>query len=227
MRTGARFWIIAVFLCTTIPVASAIAQGVDHTRGVDILNPAPQPIDKNDAHFGLSEETTDPNFNFENSAGLVVDILPDVEIREGTKVTFRVNARKAGYLIVVDVDATGVLKQIYPDPNALLAHSAKNQLSNHIAPGETLTVPKNGSDGSSSFVADPAGVAMVVAILSGRPVQVMDLPDVPTAIIGRAEALKFISTSAHSLRIARSDAPGIFEKPKLSFAAKFYIVKRP
>jgi hypothetical protein len=228
MRLAASIWLIAVALCAMNAATSAVAQQADHTRGVDILNLMPeQPANKAGANMGPSAATVAPAFKFENSAGLALDILPDVEFRVGAKITFRVSVREPGYLVVVDIDAIGKLRQIYLDPNALLAASGGAQRSNHIDPGEVVSVTNesNPQAGVASHAAYPAGIALVVAILSDRPVQVLDLPDIPTAMVGRAEALKFLSDSAHSLRIARNDAAGRFAKPKLSFAAKFYVIK--
>ncbi len=75
------------------------------------------------------------------------------------------------------------------------------------------------------MAAPPAGVAMVVAILSDRPVQVFDLPDVPTPLTGRADALKYLTDVAGTLRVASTEKTGQFDTPQLSFDAKFYVVK--
>ena len=64
---------------------------------------------------------------------------------------------------------------------------------------------------------------MVVAILSDRPVQILDLPDVPTALTGQAEALAFLTKFARELRIRANG--GRLQEARWSFDAKFYAIK--
>ena len=56
-----------------------------------------------------------------NPAEVAVEILPGPNIVLGSKVSFRVTAKKAGYLILIDVDAAGKLSQIYPNSMSLAA----------------------------------------------------------------------------------------------------------
>jgi hypothetical protein len=211
-----------------MPVAPASAQDGDNSRAVKILeSEPPQPAKKGSADLGSSQTMVDPSFKMENSAGLTVDVLPDTEFPVGTNVTFRVSSQKPGYLVLVDVDAAGTLKQIYPNPNSLLAPGATSETANRINRGQTVRVPDaaNPYAGFAFVAAPPTGIAMVIAVLSDRPVQVLDLPDIPPQMLGRAEALKFLTDFARSLRIARNDDSGRFEEPKFSFAAKFYVVR--
>jgi hypothetical protein len=66
---------------------------------------------------------------------------------------------------------------------------------------------------------------MIVAVLGDRPVQVLDLPDIPASLVGRAEALRFLTDSARTLRIAQVGGGRTFVRPTWSFDAKFYVVK--
>src|SRR5215813_12736293 len=56
----------------------------------------------------------------ENPAGVSVDLIPRLEVSAGSKIGFRIAAKKAGYLILLDVDASGRLTQIFPDPAAAM-----------------------------------------------------------------------------------------------------------
>src|SRR5216684_8655082 len=47
----------------------------------------------------------------ENSAGVSVDLLPKLEVSVGSKIGFRIATKKTGYLILLDVDASGRLTQ--------------------------------------------------------------------------------------------------------------------
>ena len=65
---------------------------------------------------------------------------------------------------------------------------------------------------------------MLVAILSDRPVHLVDLPDVTPPQSGQA-AFDQLMEVARQLRIAREDGAGGLAEAKWSFDAKFYLVK--
>jgi len=161
----------------------------------------------------------------ENPAGLELEILPDLELSTGTKVYVRVATRKQGYLILVDVDPTGKLTQIYPNRHMLERRDNPEGL-NLTKAGQSVTIPNRANPYAGfEFVASPpVGVAMLVAILSDRPVHLVDLPDIPPPAIGQA-AFDQLLQVARGLRIARSDEVGVFEAPTWSFDAKLYVVK--
>ncbi len=162
----------------------------------------------------------------ENSAGVTLDIQPGPEVQVGGKVTFRVSARKSGYLILVDVDAAGRVTQIFPNRGSLLKIGSREKL-NLLKPGRAMTIPEPGNAyaGFEFVAAPPTGTAMVVAILSDRPVQMLDLPDVPSEVAGQAEALSYIANAARSLRIASASASRGLLEARWSFDAKLYVVR--
>lgn len=162
-----------------------------------------------------------------NTAQLSLELLPGLDIAIGSKVAFRVTAKKPGYLILVDVDATGKLTQIYPVPNAVVgATRPPRPNANYIAAGKSLDIPSAGDNysGIEYIASPPSGVAMIVAILSDRPVQMLDLPDVPTALTGQSEALTFLTKIAQELRIPQADSGRLLEA-RWSFDAKFYAIR--
>jgi len=160
-----------------------------------------------------------------NAAGLSLEISPDVDIPIGTKVSFRVSTKKEGYLVLVDVDPSGKLTQIYPNPMSLMTAGAGRQNSNLVKPGKPVLIP-NPSDGSGfEFVASPPqGTAMVVALLSEQPVQVIDLPDIPANLLGQADAVGHLTTLANELRVPSGDS-GQLQQIKWSLDAKFYSIR--
>ena len=162
-----------------------------------------------------------------NAAGLAVDILPRAELHVGEKIALRVTTKKQGYLILVDVDATGKLTQIYPNRRSLLTAQEGQESANLIKPGRPITIPDAANPFAGfEFVAEPpAGVAMVVAILSDRPVQMLDLPDVPSTLAGQGGALSYLSDYTHSLRIVRADASDRMQEASWSFYAKPYEIR--
>jgi hypothetical protein len=72
-------------------------------------------------------------------------------------------------------------------------------------------------------VSPPNGEAMIVAILSAQPVQILDLPDVPPDIKDRAGMLAFLSRWTGELRIP--DDSSRLREAKWSFNAKPYTIQ--
>jgi hypothetical protein len=66
---------------------------------------------------------------------------------------------------------------------------------------------------------------MVIAILSDRPVQMVDLPDVPISMLGSASAIDYLTKMASGLRIPGPDGSGRLDEPHWSFDAKFYAIR--
>jgi len=162
-----------------------------------------------------------------NAAGLSMQILPGPDIVAGSQVSFQISSKKAGYLILVDVDATGKLVQIYPNPMSLMAPSGVREQSNYLRPGKSLQIPDRQSPYSRfEFVASPpTGTAMVIALLSDRPVQLVDLPDVPNSLVGSISAIEYLSKYANALRIPNEGGKDRFEEAHWSFDVKFYAIR--
>jgi len=160
----------------------------------------------------------------ENSAGVSVDLLPKLEVSVGSKIGFRIATKKTGYLILLDVDASGRLTQIFPNPTA--ATHGLRDTANLIRPGRPLTLPQLGTPyRGANFVADlPAGIAMVVALLSDKPVQVVDLPDTPPPGFAPGDTLKYVRDQARTLKVPNPDG-GRLEQPNWSIDGKFYLIK--
>lgn len=168
-------------------------------------------------------EVLNATVKVENPAGLSLDLIPNLEVTAGSKIGFRIATRKPGYLILLDIDASGRLTQIFPD-TATATHGVRN-VSNRVRPGRVLTIPQVGSPYAKfEFVAEPpAGIAMAVAVLSDRPVQVVDLPDAPPPAFAPAEALKYVRDQVRSLKLPGRD--GNLEQPTWSIEGKFYLIK--
>jgi len=181
-------------------------------------DPAPRPRD-----VSLGAIPLDPKVG--NTAALSLDLLPALDVPIGAKVSFRVTTKKPGYLILVDVDATGKLTQIYPAGGSLTDPHAKRD-ANYIRPGKPTLIPSPGDAYANiEYVATPpAGVAMIVAILSDQPVQIIDLPDLPARLTGHAEALTYLANLAKELRIPRPGTSTL-QEAHWSFDAKFYAIR--
>lgn len=160
-----------------------------------------------------------------NPAELAVELLPGQSLSVGSRVSFRVTSKKAGYLVLIDVDATGHLTQIYPNTASLVRTNKPN--GNYIKPGGMLTIPLATDPyggGIEYVVSPPNGQAMIVAILSAQPVQILDLPDVPPESRTQSDALAFLAKWTSELRIP-DEATSQLREARWSFNAKPYVIR--
>ncbi|RUM26958.1 DUF4384 domain-containing protein [Rhizobium vallis] len=161
----------------------------------------------------------------DNEAGVAVDVLPGTSVSIGDKVAMRVSTKKPGYLILVDIDASGKLTQLYPNKRSMGLKPTAKGGDNRLDPARPVVVPdaRNPYIGFEYVVEGPAGVGMVVAILSDKPIEVLDLPDVPTPLVGQRAAFNYVYDLARSLRIVGDDETGA--QGKWSFDSKFYRIR--
>src|SRR5215510_883901 len=113
------------------------------------------------------------DFKISNSAEVSIEIAPGQDLTVGSRVSFRISTKRAGYLILVDVDPNGKLTQIYPNPMSLMTTGGNRQNANYVRPGKPIQVP-NSSDPYAGFefiASPPYGNGLVVAFLSDVPVQ--------------------------------------------------------
>jgi Domain of unknown function (DUF4384) len=160
----------------------------------------------------------------ENPAGVSVDLIPRLEVAAGSKIGFRVATKKPGHLILVAVDPAGKLTQIFPDP-AGATHGLRDT-TNLLRPGHPLTLPQVGTPYAGfEFVADRStGIAVVIALLCDKPVQVVDLPDTPLPGFAPDETLKYVRDQARTLKVPNPGS-GELEQPNWSIDGKFYLIK--
>jgi hypothetical protein len=209
-------------LVTVVFIATATLAQAPHS--VTILPDVPEaPSATEDRDFSAAKlELLNSNIKVENPAGVSVDLIPTLEVPAGSKIGLRVATKRPGYLILLDVNASGRLTQLFPDPTAA-THGLRDTI-NLIKPGHLLTIPQRGSPGFEFVIDPPAGVAMVVALLSDKPVQVVDLPDTPPPAAAPADTLKYVRDQARTLKVANPDGGPLVE-PNWSIDAKFYLIK--
>jgi hypothetical protein len=162
-----------------------------------------------------------------NTAGLAMQMLPGQEIAAGSPITFQLSTKKPGYLILLDVDAGGRLSQIYPNPMSLLEPTGPRAKSNLLRPGQVLQLPDRANPyaGFELVASPPSGTAMVIAMLSEHPVQLVDLPDVPGSLIGSVSTVDYLVNLSNQLRIPDAAGDGGLEDAHWSFDVKFYAIR--
>jgi hypothetical protein len=216
---GAVAGLTAAVLIGTVALAQA-------PHSLRILPDAPEaPSTARAPDFSMARlELLNSTVKVENPAGVSVDVTPKLEVPAGSKIGFRIATKRAGYVILLDVDASGRLTQIFPNPTA--ATHGLRDATNLIKPGHPLTIPQLGTPYAGfEFVADPpAGIAMVVALLSDKPVQVVDLPDTPPPAFAPGDALKYVRDQARTLKVANPEG-GRLEQPNWSIEGKFYLIR--
>jgi hypothetical protein len=160
-----------------------------------------------------------------NQAGLSVLVVSGSAVGIGDLLSFQVSSKKPGYLILVAIDAGGKLTQIYPSAISLVEQGAEES-TNYLEPDKSPQNPNRDSPQTAFELpaSPPAGIAMVVAMLSDRPVQLVDLPDIPAALLGGAGAVDFLTKRVNELRIAKSGGKDL-ETAQWSFDVKFYSIR--
>ena len=173
----------------------------------------------------LNSEVRSNQIKIPNSAGLSLQILSAPVVSPGDPLSFQVSSKKPGYLILIDVDAAGKLVQIYPSAISIVEQGAEES-ANRLEPSKALRVPDpNSQQTAFELVASaPSGVALVIAMLSDRPVQLVDLPDVPTSLLGGAGMVDYLTKLASELRIAKNGGKDL-DTTHWSFDAKFYSIR--
>jgi len=66
---------------------------------------------------------------------------------------------------------------------------------------------------------------MIVALLSDRPVQLVDLPNVPPQLVGNVSAVDYLTKLANELRIPGRTESDRLQEAHWSFDVKFYAIK--
>jgi hypothetical protein len=168
-------------------------------------------------------DRNNPPAGIPNPAGVSLEISPGPSVSVGAKVSFRVTARKPGYLLLIDIDANGNMSQIFPSPEMIV--QSQDAARNFIKPGEELLIPnpearKRGFD---YVITPPTGEAAVVAILSERRVQILDLPDTQQPRT-EAETISYLTGWTSALRVPDPDS-GKLQPSSWSFDIKTYSIR--
>jgi hypothetical protein len=227
-------WCLGVLL-TPIAGAMARSSSIDPARPIgaelpsfDISSaPTASPISFVSRAIRVAQNAPDRNnvaVNIPNAANVSLLMSPDQSVSVGTKISFRVTTKKAGYLLLVDIDASGKISQIFPSPE-MIAQSPE-AATNFIKPGGELLIPNSEAKkrGFEYVMTPPRGEAAVVAILSDRRVQIIDLPDSAPKQRTEAETISYLAEWTGKLRVPDPDS-GKLQPSNWSFAVRQYSIK--
>jgi hypothetical protein len=159
-----------------------------------------------------------------NAARLSLQMFPDQVVGVGTKISFRVTAGKAGYVLLIDIDASGRMSQIFPSPE-MIAQS-QEAATNLIKPGQEFLIPNSAAQklGFEYVMTPPLGTAAIVAILSDRRVQILDLPDDAQKQRTEAEVIDYLTRWTSALRVP-DPSTGKLQPSNWSFDIKRYSIR--
>lgn len=149
----------------------------------------------------LMAQAATPAVAMPNPAKLAIRMMPNSPVELGANVEFQVTSAKRGYLLLVDIDSTGKMTQIFPNPELLERMDDDN--INLIRANGRLTVPNEAitKQGFSYRATGPVGATAIVAILSQRKVQLIDLPDMAESGTTAASANRLFKW-VNELRVA-------------------------
>lgn len=101
--------------------------------------------------------------------GVQIDIEPDTSLPVGSSVDIVVESDRDGHLVLLDVDPTGRMVQIFPN-----RFSERAGVPDRIRAGQTLRIP--GTDGGFRFsVEPPVGEGMLLAVVTEQGMQIAGL----------------------------------------------------
>jgi len=151
-------------------------------------------------------------------------MFPEQTAGVGNKISFRVTTKKAGYVLLIDIDADGRMSQIFPSPE-LIAESEEAAM-NFLRPGEEMLLPNSVAKkrGFEYVATPPLGSTAVVAILSDRRVQILDLPDVSQKTRNEAETVRLLAEWTNQLRVPDPET-GKLQQSNWSFDIKRYRIQ--
>jgi hypothetical protein len=174
------------------------------------------------AHAATRGLTSQPKT--ENSADVSIEMTAGRNVDIGTEVLFRVSVAKPGYIMLVDIDAAGKMSQIFPRPELLSRFNGQDM--NLVKPGNQFVIPSDEQkeQGFKYVVTPPIGSSAVIAILSEKRVQLLDLPDLPQQVKTQAEVISALSKWMDELRIPDART-GKLEQTNWSIAIKPYSIK--
>jgi hypothetical protein len=202
----------AIAACCAMAASLVVneVQGQSPTRRVTVISSAPA-----------------VQVKLNNPASVNIEIMPEAEVKIGAKIFFNVSTKKSGYLILVDVDASGKVTQIYPNLHSMTIPHGATENTNLLKSDRYVSIPDpNNAFAHFEYVAEPPpGKGMILALLSAKPVHVVDLPDVPPDLLGSDEAVTYLYDAACALRIAPHEANAPLADPQWSFVAKLYSIE--
>jgi len=229
-------WCLGVLVAPIAGAAAARSWGTGPAKlmgaelvffeSIEVETPSPIQLTSHAMRIAQSasdQENIRPNIS--NTAKVLSLLMsPDQPVAVGTKISFRVKTKKPGYLMLVDIDANGRMSQIFPSPEMIV--QSQEAAANFIKPDKELLIPNSAAKkrGFEYVITPPVGEATVVAILSDRRVQILDLPDSAQKQRTEAETINYLTGWTNELRIP-DPGTGKLQPGNWTFDIKQYLIK--
>jgi secreted trypsin-like serine protease len=148
---------------------SAFADWIRETVGNNFVTPPSTPASPGREPPPAQPAQSQPSID--NVADLDISFDKGNVVRIKQMVFYRVTARKAGYVLILDQHPDGQLVRIFP---------TKGAPDFRLEPGKTAIIP-GPKDGFFLAIEGPPGKGVMVAVLSDEPITDLDLTDGPKA----------------------------------------------
>jgi hypothetical protein len=228
-------WCLGVLVVSVGGAAVAMPSGIAPTEFLTVEFPSfeslavstSSPIPLVPPAMRVTQNASDRNnamANIPNTANVSLQMSPNQPVSVGTKISFRVTAKKPGYLVLVDIDANGNMSQIFPSLEMIV--QSQEAATNFIKPGEELLIPNSAAKkrGFEYVITPPTGEAALVAILSDRRVQILDLPDNTQKPRTEAGTISYLTGWTSELRVP-DPGTGKLQPSNWSFDIKQYSIR--
>jgi hypothetical protein len=166
-----------------------------------------------------SPQSSTPDSEFDNAAGLAIAFDEGDEVWVGNVVSYRVTTHKPGDLVIFDATPDGELTQVFPNAGSMSSPTGAALEAARVWPERPRLIP------FKILIREPRGTRLIVAVLSEEPITSLSVPDVPKTFAAADEAKAAIGRLRDELRqgLALDTVAG--HHPKWSVAVRDYVVK--
>src|ERR1700737_1699385 len=156
LKTSALYWLsftIVLVLAVRCGAAEAQPPAAALERAWTMPAQAPPAM--------LLAQAATPPVALPNLAKVAIKMIPGSAVEVGSKVGFEVTSARRGYVLLVDIDPTGTMNQIFPNPE-LLARLGDGDI-NLIQANGRLTIPSEeiSRRGFNYLATEPTGSAAI------------------------------------------------------------------
>ena len=180
------------------PPASAPAAGQEQTAAAPPAASSAAPVTNTPPPSQISTAAVEA-LTHQNDFELAIGVEPATALTIGDRARFSISSKQDGYLVLLDVNASGEMTQLFPNQ-----FSEKAGKSNTISAGRPISIP-DPYYGFEIIASEPAGDGLLIAVVTADRVALDDL-------IGRHMDLEpieqpedYLATLAQRLRRAWQD----------------------
>jgi secreted trypsin-like serine protease len=173
---------------------SVFAEWIKSTIGHDLAVTPEEEAQQGEEKPEAPPSEPRPGPGFDNAAGVAIAFDKGDDVKVGDLVSYRVTARKTGYLAIFDATPDGKLTQVFPNARSLASPTGTKPEAYRIEPSRPLIVPdyRNQYRGFNVRITEPRGKGLMVAVLSDTPLRSLEVPMTPMTFSSQDEAITAI-----------------------------------